>query len=267
MASRREHTAILPALAAALLSATVVIVAMGPMTARFASWAAEASTSVVAAAIWMLVGLRVTGSTTQAGVTLFVAGAGLAWFLGRGIVHSISPYYGITSFAAACVGAALAWWVSRRRDDGVVAGAWAIVMPLFTLLLGAAATLGTPTLGVTRRMWHDSAGPLRAHVIAARGDSARTIFLWTADGSASIREADSMRVRLELDPGSGGRDGYRLARMRDAATLSAACNSFRQRTAQMVQQEIARGDIPPFITTLPLNVARCASGTMWEIHL
>ena len=258
--------ALVTALIAALAAAVSVMLLISPLAATEPTWLSEAVVSLLTAAAWMLAGLSLAPRHRAAGVMLFLPGAACAWFLSRGIVHSISPYYGLLSLAAACAGAAFVWSARRRTVEGRHAGVIAVMVPLLTLLLGATAVLAAPTLGITRQLWANEADAeaVRVHIIHAERDGIHVVYLWARnDGPVTAASRGDRAVNLELDPGSGP-GSYHLARVRHPAEIERVCGDARTSTRDHIEAEIARGSIPRFITRLPFNLAACERGAIWE---
>jgi hypothetical protein len=92
------------------------------------------------------------------------------------------------------------------------------------------------------------------------------MYLWTRDQRALRALSQGGRVRLELDPGSGGVGNYQLVPVQNATEVARVCGIFRKATRDQVQAEIAGGSIPRFITALPFNLAPCERGKLWQIH-
>ena len=245
--------------AAAAVAAFCVVLITGPVTNVGSPWLGESLTAFFAAAAWMSVGVRVAPRLPLAGAVLFVVGLGCAWFLNRGVVHSISPYYGLVPIASACVGGAIAWVVMNRMT-GRGAFMLALVLPSIVLVAVTAVTLATPALAATRDLWNGDRDPIRVPMLMTDRGGVGVMYLWTETATTiSLSE----RVRVEPDPGSGAGE-YRLTPVREPVAIDALCADFRNATRAMIESEIARGSTPRFVTLLPFNLARCEQGTLWE---
>ena len=248
------------AFAASAIGGLCVIMITSPLAAIDSSWIGEALTGFVAAAVWMAVGMRIAPPHAAVSAALFLVGMACAWFLSRGVVHSVSPYYGLVSVASACAGGALAWAIMdrmRRHATPVLA----IAFPAVALVVGAAIILATPALAVTRPLWNGDREPIRVHMITVDRGGNHAVYLWTMT-PASI--APSEPVRVELDPGSGA-GSYRLVPVRGAAEIEQLCDGFRRKTREMIDGEVDGGSVPRFVTRIPFKLARCEEGALWEV--
>ncbi len=247
------------AVAGAALAAFVVILIASPLASVQPSWASEAFTGFVSAAVWMIAGMLVAPRHVVITATLFLVGMACAWFVSRGVVHSVSPYYGLVSIAAACAGGALAW-ASVNRTMGRRIPILASALPLGALIAGAGVTLATPAVAVKRPLWNGDRDPTHVHLLVTVRETASALYFWT-ETSATIDPSESIRV--ETDPGYGAGE-YRLTQVRAAGEIDALCSEFREYTRAMIDSEIARGVIPRFMERIPYNSGRCEQGSMWH---
>ncbi|MCC6244570.1 MAG: hypothetical protein IT353_17130 [Gemmatimonadaceae bacterium] len=240
------------ALLGASVASLVIGVGLTGWTDRQTLWLGEAVASLVAAAVWMVIGRRLAPPAPSAAIVLFVCGVAAVWFLSRGIVHSISPYYGLASIAAAHGGASVTWAALARdaRDR------WrSVAVPITALVLIGSWQLATPSFGVTRTLWEPDGSERVVHVTSANGIP----YMWT---EAPLTE--SGRIRIELDPGSGASE-YRSQRVVDAATRTLVCDRFAQDTRTRIAAEVKSGAIPSAVTRLPFRTADCADGQLWAL--
>ena len=243
------------AIGASLLALPLGVILVPTMPA----WRSEFITSFVAAFAWMSAGLAFSGVSRVSGTLLFLAGAACAWFLSAGIVHSVSPLYGVFTFAAACVGGALAWWLRARRTNARLA----LSLPAIALLVVLARAVATSTLGVTRELTVRGERPVRVSVTSEQEASGFHVQVWRQHDDIARAALPADVVEIELDPGSGpGR--YRLVRITDTIRIGAVCSRLRDDTHRLVRQEIARGDLPEVAVAFRRRVAPCERGVLWE---
>lgn len=239
----------LPAAGAASIGAALLLV---QLTAVMPFWLGEAIAAAVAAAVWMLVFTVLAPNQFGGAVVSLLCGTAVAWLLGRGIVHSVSPYFGLVSVLAAITGAGIAW-IGRSSDRRTRTKAGTVV--LVTLLAATSLALAPPALGKVRILTDADQHARGMHVVSVRD----TVYLWT---KAPLDPTTP--VGVELDPGSGsGR--YRLYPV-VASTRAVVCDGFRAETRSMISDEVATGQIPRFITALPFHMADCSRGAIWELR-
>lgn len=247
-----DSLALVGALAVASMASIGTALVVIQVTQGQPFWFAEATAAGIAAAVWMAVGLRIAPRSPLTAGLLFFSGTGVAWFFCRGMVHSTSPYYGLTSLGAAMAGGALVWTAMvhglRDRMTGMA-------IPAFTMLLIAVSVLTQPALGVTRNLSTLDGQSRSVHVTHVGG----VTYLWTT-GNLSV----SGRVRVELNPGSGAGE-YQLQHVVDTATRARVCDALSSKMRQTVASELAGGHIPAFVTRLPLRSANCADGQIWAL--
>jgi hypothetical protein len=247
------------ALPVAVGASLLVLPLVSLLTPNMPGWRAEAITSFLAAFAWMTAGLALSGVSRVAGILLFLPGAACAWFLSTGIVHSVSPLYGVFTFAAACVGSALAWWLRARRTNPRLA----LSLPAIVLLVVLLRALATPALGVTRELTVRGERPVRVSVTSEQRQDGARIVVWRRRNDISRDASPAEVVGLELDPGSGP-GSYRLVRITDAARIAAICARLRDDTKRLVTSDIARGNLPSSAAALPRRAAPCERGVLWE---
>lgn len=240
--------AVVAAFAASIATAIFVV----QLTGGLALWLAESIESFLAAAVWMLVGLKLSSRSNASATALFLAGTAAAWFLSRGIVHSTSPYYGLTSLASAVVGGAVVW---IGAGDGWRARIISLAVPGVTLGLIALVMLARPNLGVTRTLSQANGENREVH-ITYLDDS---IYAWAAN---PLRAEGT--VRVELDPGSGA-GTFRLQEIVDPVTRSSVCARFIADTRSLVASEVDGGHIPGFVTRIGFRIAECRTGHVWAL--
>jgi hypothetical protein len=259
------HSAILVvpiACATAGLVGFVAIVATSPFSLLEPFWLAEAIASCFVASVWMIAGLLVAKDRAViAGPILFLLGAAAAWMLARGIVHSVSPYYGLFSFAMACV-AAMCAWLLRVRHSSRVTRITALALPILVLMGGFGVALWNAPLAVTRRAQLADASFVRLPVVWDGIDGGRSLFAWN---QRPLQIGSGSTVRIELDVGSGF-GTYRLEEVRDLSGKSAVCAAFRERSRDVIRSDVSGGNVPAFITRLPVRYPNCDSGTVWRIE-
>jgi hypothetical protein len=215
-------------------------------------WLAQAIAAAIAAAVWMAVGVRIAPRSPLIAGVLFFCGTGVAWFFCRGMVHSTSAYYGLTSLGAAIAGGALVWIVmAEGLRDRLAAGA----IPAVTMLVIAGNALTQPGLGVTRTLVSLD-GQSRSVQVTHVGDST---YLWTAEHLNVTG-----KVSVEMDPGSGAGE-FQLQPVGGTATRARVCDEMSSMAQRTVASELAAGHIPPFVTKLPLRSANCADGHIWAL--
>jgi|CXWL01.1.fsa_nt_gi hypothetical protein len=236
----------LPAAAAVSIMAALLMV---QLTAVMPFWLGEAIAAAVAGAVWMIVFARLGPVPFAGSVVSFLCGTGVAWLLSRGIVHSVSPYFGLVSVLAAISGAGIAW-LAVAQERATVGG----LVPA-TLLVATCLALGPPALGVQRTLTDAGQQSRRVHVHFVRD----TTYLWSA-----ARLDPTTPVGVELDPGSGG-GRYRLTPV-TATTRALVCERFQAAARSLIGDEVAGGHIPRFITALPFRLADCNAGEIWELR-
>jgi hypothetical protein len=234
--------------------ATSIATALGvfQLVSGQSHWIAEAIATFFAAAVWMLVGLKLSPRSSARATVLFLAGTATAWFLSRGIVHSVSPYYGLTALASAVIGAALVWTVV---GEGTRARVLSLAVPSLTLVLVALSILSRPHLGLTRTLSQADGDDRKVHITYIND----SIYAWTAD---PLRTEGT--VQVELDPGSGA-SVYRLQEVADTATRTAVCERFAHDTQSWVASEVDEGSIPAFVTRIGFREADCRTGHLWVL--
>ncbi len=114
-ASAKDAAMIVAGIVIAAVCAVGAALLIFQVTEGLPFWLAELVATVGAAVVWMLLGLKVAPRHRAVGPILFATGTAAAWYLTRGIVHSVSPYYGLVSLAGAVVAASLAWAISPHR--------------------------------------------------------------------------------------------------------------------------------------------------------
>lgn len=222
----------------------------------------EASISFIAAGSWMAAGLMVAQRRTAAGPIIFLPGAALAWFLARGVVHSVSPYIGIFSFTMACAGGGSVWWLLVRRSGTRYAQAMAIAAPILTAAFTVAATLATPTIGVSRRLWEPTSEGRRVSMVTVERDGQSLVYLWADPDQPLLPDPRDSTILLEADPGSGAAQ-YRVQQVHSRAEKQDVCRHLHATLGEFIEAELALGAIPPFVTLLPVRRARCERGSIW----
>ncbi|MGH7460641.1 MAG: hypothetical protein ACREMA_06385, partial [Longimicrobiales bacterium] len=222
----RELARIPLGLAAAGTAWFTVILLTSGLAGNEPFWIGEAAASAVSAAVWMAAGLAVARRTRAAAPIIFLFGAALAWFLSRGIVHSVSPYYGLFSFSVACCAGGLVWSVGLSPPGRLYARLAAIAVSLVTPVTVVAVTLATPDLGVTRVLSDATSQSKRVSMLVVEHGREHTMYLWLPAGKTIVPGARDSTVALEPDPGSGpGR--YRVIPLRNEAEIADLCKRFR----------------------------------------
>ena len=245
----------------AFAASMVMLFITGPATQSATPWRSESVASFLAAATWMTVGLLAARRFASiAAPFLFVAGAGVAWFLATGIVYGVSPYYGLFPVVCGCLGGMLAWALHHRRHsmrERVIA----VVFPLVITALVTGKTLLLPTLPDLRQVVLADARQMHLPVVHADSGAWNSLYIW-ASGDIELVNGAQATLRIETDPGSGGSE-YFTVEATDTQHLRIACARFRAIASDQVNGEIARGSIPAFMRAIPIRYPVCEKGRVW----
>ena len=226
------------------------------------TWMGEGVLSVLSAAAWMGAGLAVAQRNEIAAPFIFLPGAAVCWFVTRGVVHSVTPYFGLFSILVSCLSAAVVWFLFVRHSDWRYARISAVAVPLVTAIIVAGASLAKPNLGVTRRLQDASSRNTHVHMVTFERNQQYPTYLWTESTGTLRLGADSI-IAFEPDPGSG-KGRYRLTRVRNESEIEEICNRLRESARRGAEHEIAGGATPRFITRLPTRPVKCERGIVWQ---
>ncbi len=242
----RSLVAVVAAVAASLTVLLIIVASLGP---RQSEWRVEAIGGLFAAAAWMAVGLKIAPRSSFVHAVLFLLGVGTAWVLCRHIVHSTSPYYGLTPVLLACVSSSVVWCAMARDRR---ARMLSLAIPGLALCGATLGALAWPTLGVTRSVTNAVGRAFTVHIAVGQ----TPLYVW----STTAVDVDSV-VRIEMDPGSGPSE-YRLSRV-TGTNVQQGCDAFRESSRALVRGEVANGAIPRAITWLPIRLSRCEQGYLY----
>jgi hypothetical protein len=251
--------------AAALAAGIGTVVVMSTLTRSETSWIAESMTGFAAAAVWMAVGIRTAGThASKAAPIIFLLGAKAAWFLTRDIVHSTSPYYGLFAFAAACLGAMLAWSIGTWNRSAYPARGVAVILPLLMVVVIYSVALLRPPLSYTRRVVTLDSKTRDLPMVWTGQAEGREWYVWSPADVELVRNAgDSTDV--EIDAGSGDIGRRAVVETRDPQTVRVACAAFRAQASESVRGEIRGGSVPAFMLKLPIRYPSCKQGRIWVV--
>lgn len=200
-------------------------------------------------------------------LVLFLVGAGAAWFLTRGVVPDVSPYYGWFELAwtyfGGGIGFILALWGSRSLRRGAVL-ATGVLLPLFVLTLGVLVATQRPQFGHLGFV-HATPGERQGIRWLSNGASGsnRRLLAWTDPGDASW--AADGRGWIETDIGSGATCAS-VAPVQTIAIRRGAEDQANQDLRDRVQAEIADGSLPQLLGTLPLPRADLSNAALFQIR-
>jgi hypothetical protein len=247
------------ALPAAVGLGVAGIMMAGPIVSIPPMWLGMTLHSATIAALWMLAGL-IAPRTHRALAVVFLTGAALCVPLNVGFVHSVSVFYGLMPIIGACISSGLVWLGIAKATFETGTHRTALAIPAATATVLVMGLLMRPHANLRRAMWAMDDTPIPASVSFAAPNDADTRFVWTA----SAFNMDSMRVRLEIDPGSGT-PRLILVRLNTSAERERACDAFRASGDALVSGEITHQVIPALIARLPHRRFACASGSFWHI--
>ncbi|MGV3709359.1 MAG: hypothetical protein ACO1Q7_11000 [Gemmatimonas sp.] len=220
-------------------------------------WSVPLSAFIVAGA-WMSVGLLIARRTSAAGPIIFLPGAVCAYFFARGVVHSVSPWYGLIEFFSACLGAAIAGALLAHRRARLFGFAFPIATGVLISVLALCFAPQVLSRSITRNdgstgtvlVFFDSNPRHGGYVIDPEGSNSDVL----------VRDS----VRIEMDPGSGN-GSYRLERMVSEADIMAACDAMKAFAESLLVREVARGSTAQWITRIPARAPRCRADRLWRI--
>jgi len=220
------------------------------------AWYGQAAAAAIASAVWMLVGLHVAPRSRVVAGGLFSSGAVLMWWWSRGVVHSVSPYYGLTTFAAAIVAAGGAYLWFEVKHSGHPGDPAVLSLVFTTVLIGRSLLSEAPGLDRTLRM--GVGDEVRVGTVATE-DGSR--FIWTPSSVTEIPPNNS----IELDPGSGFVSGNDFVRISSDSERSRVCALFDDQDREDLAEEVRDQTTPGIFSTLPPGGRSCLSGEVWEL--
>ncbi|HYW32857.1 MAG TPA: hypothetical protein VE869_15260 [Gemmatimonas sp.] len=221
------------------------------------AWLSESVQAVVIATAWMALGLAFLRRTAFVEFSLFVLGAACAWFLARGMMHSVSPYYGLVPYVAACVGGGVTWmaWGTRTlRERGMAA------LTMLGCIAFSGVPLLSPPLGAVRSFETATGRRERAALAWAGAGSSRALYLRT-DGAVSL---DTL-IEGRLDRDGSGPQPVTLRRIRGAGEARTICEGITNLAQSMIRNELASGTTPSFLIRLPVRWPDCLEGALWRV--
>jgi len=246
--------------AAAFAAGFAIIVASAPLARIEPAWMGEALEAAIVAVAWTLAGLAVAGRhASRIAPTIFLLGAAMAWMLARGIVHTVSPYYGLLSFATACAAAAAIWSVHGRRERSRSLRAIPVLLPITVVVIFFLNALLRAPIGIDGAVGDDS---VKVQLpVAPIGAETQRLYVWSKRSAALPARPDGI-VPIELD-GDSGPSYYRVTEIVDSTRIRSACDALRAVPASLVDTEIHAGRTPAVMRILPIRYRECESGRIW----